>query len=201
MSAAQLLPRFRALVVRALPHRGQVLARAFPAAAAPSPPPFWLQCRAMASGPTIPRWAITKRTSRSSGAGGQSVNTADTRVQLSINLHDADFLSKEVREKMFLLYKNRINKKGDFQVACQVTASQIVNNRMAYKMLQDHIKKAELAVTDDEFAKKRVDNKKWILMKKVKQGREKEIEAHQAAIRRQKQYSRERTRNKRIRMY
>merc|ERR1712241_1497035 len=78
----------------------------------------WVQARTQV---TVTQKDITKKVSRSSGPGGQSVNVSDTRVQLSffvdrVNMPDA------VRKKLKMMCKNKINKKGELIVVCQETS-------------------------------------------------------------------------------
>jgi ribosome-associated protein len=48
----------------------------------------------------LPAAALTWRFSRSSGPGGQGVNTADSRVELVVDLADAPGLADDVRERL-----------------------------------------------------------------------------------------------------
>ncbi|BAM40884.1 peptide chain release factor 2 [Theileria orientalis strain Shintoku] len=47
----------------------------------------------------IPIKKLLVSTSRSSGPGGQSVNKSETKVQIRFNVHSADWLSDELKEK------------------------------------------------------------------------------------------------------
>lgn len=51
------------------------------------------------TGLVIPAAELTEQFSRSSGPGGQHVNTADTRVQLSLDLAAVSFLTEAQRER------------------------------------------------------------------------------------------------------
>ena len=51
-------------------------------------------------GHVVPDSALTWRFSRSSGPGGQHVNTADTRVQLSLDLAGGDAFPDHVRQRL-----------------------------------------------------------------------------------------------------
>ena len=61
---------------------------------------------AVPPGPGIPRGlvvpdeALTERFSRSSGPGGQGVNTTDSRVELEVSLADADWLTDAQRARV-----------------------------------------------------------------------------------------------------
>ncbi|HEY2224145.1 alternative ribosome rescue aminoacyl-tRNA hydrolase ArfB [Actinomycetospora sp.] len=48
----------------------------------------------------LPATALTWRFSRSSGPGGQGVNTADSRVELLVDLADAPGIPDEARERL-----------------------------------------------------------------------------------------------------
>eukprot|EP00927_Polykrikos_kofoidii_P026956 TRINITY_DN23896_c0_g1_i1.p2 TRINITY_DN23896_c0_g1~~TRINITY_DN23896_c0_g1_i1.p2 ORF type:complete len:206 (-),score=42.01 TRINITY_DN23896_c0_g1_i1:128-745(-) len=145
--------------------------------------------------------AVTKKASRSSGPGGQSVNMSDTRVQLSFKLDKADWIPEPVRAKMKVLHKNRINKAGEFSVACQVSSSTIENTKLAKEMIEKFIAEAETAVIDAEREANKMDPRLWNIEKMKRDGREKELEKKAEAVKRQKSESRERTRNKKISMY
>lgn len=150
----------------------------------------------------VPTRRLTKRTSRSSGPGGQSVNMSDTRVQLSFQLDLADWIPADVRAKMFQLHKNRISKTNELMVACQNTSSQIENNRIAITMIDDLIAQAQKAVLDDQWeTNEKKDYTEWVIEKKKRDGREIEIEKRAEAIKDQKNRSRERTKSKKITMY
>mmetsp|Transcript_24722 Transcript_24722/g.50091 ORF Transcript_24722/g.50091 Transcript_24722/m.50091 type:complete len:226 (-) Transcript_24722:22-699(-) len=172
---------------------------AWPSASARQP-----ECRALVGGfwwqrrwkITIPEKDLTKRVSRSSGAGGQSVNMADTRVQLSFQLGKADWIPADVRAKMKVMHKNRINKKGEFSVTCQVTSSQLDNYRIALKNIGELIEEAQVAVSQDKYEAEKVPFKEYHLEKKKRDGREQEIEKHVEAIKGMKKRSRERTNDK-----
>ncbi|CAE8641266.1 unnamed protein product [Polarella glacialis] len=144
----------------------------------------------------LPEKLLTKRVSRSSGPGGSSVNSSDTRVQLSFKM-TADWLPDNIREKMSVMHKNRISKAGDFTVACQVTSSQIENQRMAAIKIQELIDEAEKAVALDKHkAETKMDFKDFVVAKLKKEGREKEIEQRAEIIKDVKRRSREKTNNK-----
>mmetsp|Transcript_25869 Transcript_25869/g.41506 ORF Transcript_25869/g.41506 Transcript_25869/m.41506 type:complete len:217 (-) Transcript_25869:14-664(-) len=145
----------------------------------------------------IPEKLLTKKNSRSSGPGGQSVNKSETRVQLSFNINTADWIPEKVREKMKVIHRNRISKKGIFEVACQVTSSSLTNHTMALQMIQDHLAEAEKAVEDDNWAEnEKLDYADWVIQKKIKEGREKDLEKREEGNKRMKKESREKSRHK-----
>ena len=52
------------------------------------------------AGLVVPAAELSEQFSRSSGPGGQHVNTSDSRVQLSLDLAAATFLTQPQRERM-----------------------------------------------------------------------------------------------------
>lgn len=150
---------------------------------------------------TIPENRITTRVSRSSGPGGQSVNKANSRVQLSFNLNDADWLPEDVCKEMRVLHKNRISKNGELTVACQITSSQIDNHRLAMSQIQKLIEEAEKSLADQEWHENKLEFTEWVVEKKKKEGREKELEKREEGIKDMKRRNREKTKNKKIQMY
>ncbi|KAF8822706.1 hypothetical protein IE077_002942 [Cardiosporidium cionae] len=61
-------------------------------------PAMWMQRRNLKF--EIPTHLITRKSTRASGPGGQSVNKADTKVQLSFNLGKAHWIPMEVQESL-----------------------------------------------------------------------------------------------------
>eukprot|EP00913_Durusdinium_trenchii_P002430 g2245.t1 len=145
---------------------------------------------------------LTKKVSRSSGPGGQSVNMSDSRVQMSFKLDQVDWIPDKVREKMRELHKNRISKGGEFSVACQQTSSQMDNQKIAIKKIREMIEEAERAVRNDEWEQNEKlepnegprewrdargsaeprDFKDYVVMKFKREGREKELEKREQAL-------------------
>lgn len=144
---------------------------------------------------------LTKRVSRSSGPGGQSVNMSDTRVQMSFRLDKVDWIPEKVRLKMREIHKNRISKAGEFSVACQQTSSQLDNTKIAIKKIGELIAEAEKAVRDDEWESGKLDFKEHIVERFKREGREKDLEKREQAIKETKRRMREKTKNKKISMY
>merc|ERR1711974_262886 len=87
------------------------------------------------------------------------------RVQLSFQLDKADWIPRDIREQMKIVHKNCISKTGEFSVACQIASSQIENNRLALKMIEEKIAEAEKAFEESEWEKNKMDNKEWIIEK------------------------------------
>mmetsp|Transcript_10792 Transcript_10792/g.24403 ORF Transcript_10792/g.24403 Transcript_10792/m.24403 type:complete len:177 (-) Transcript_10792:113-643(-) len=149
----------------------------------------------------VPVHLLTKRSSRSSGPGGQSVNMNNTRVQLSFVLDEADWIEPTVREKMKVLHKNRISKAGELQVACQVSTSNLDNQRMAVDQIRELIEEAQKAVQNERWVEnEKLPFEEWVVQKKIREGREKEIEKRAEGIKRMKKESKERSRGKKFMM-
>ncbi|OLP99087.1 Peptidyl-tRNA hydrolase ICT1, mitochondrial [Symbiodinium microadriaticum] len=133
---------------------------------------------------------------------GGKVNMSDSRVQMSFSLHKADWLPEKVRKKMWEVHKNRISKTGEFSVACQETSSQIDNTKIAIKKIGDLIAQAEREVKNDDWEQnEKLEFKDYVVMKFKREGREKELEKREQALRETKRRMREKTKNKKITMY
>lgn len=85
---------------------------------------------------TIPASELNWRFSRSSGPGGQHVNTSDSRVELSWSLTDSRVLTDEQRERLFLRMKSRLVA-GVLTVAASEQRSQLRNRETALAKLAD----------------------------------------------------------------
>jgi ribosome-associated protein len=78
----------------------------------------------------IPEAELTWRFSRSSGPGGQSVNTADSRVELSWDLAASDTLPPVLKERALERLSGRLAS-GVLTVAASEHRSQFQNRRAA----------------------------------------------------------------------
>lgn len=65
--------------------------------------------------------------SRSSGPGGQNVNTVNTKVDLRFNVKNATWISEEIKTKLLEKYKTRVNKEGCMVFRSELTRSQQLN--------------------------------------------------------------------------
>ena len=85
------------------------------------------------------------RTSRSSGAGGQHVNTTETKVELIFDVQRSGLLSEKEKEKIFKKWENRISASGEFTISSSRHRSQASNKEQAtkkfYAMLAGALKK------------------------------------------------------------
>merc|ERR1712205_53102 len=120
----------------------------------------------------------------------------DTRVQLSFELGKADWIPEDVRAKMMVIHRNKIDKKGMLTVSVQESSTQSVNYSLALERIQELISQAEQGVEEDKFQENKLEFKDWVVQKKIKEGREKEIEKRAEGIKEQKHRSRERGREK-----
>lgn len=82
----------------------------------------------------IPRSELTWRFSRSSGPGGQSVNTADSRVELRWDLAGTTALPAPLRERALYRLAGRLVD-GALVVTAQEHRSQLQNRRAAQARL------------------------------------------------------------------
>ena len=87
-------------------------------------------------GHTVPDAELSWRFSRSSGPGGQHVNTSDTRVQLSFDLAASEAFPEEVKERM-------LTRLGDQVVVVAAEhRSQLRNRRTAEDRLVELLEEA-----------------------------------------------------------
>nr|XP_029727668.1 peptidyl-tRNA hydrolase ICT1, mitochondrial-like [Aedes albopictus] len=84
--------------------------------------------------------------SRSSGPGGQNVNTVSTKVDIRFHLESATWLPETTRKRLAELHKNRITKDGYLFVRSELTRSQQMNTADALEKLRNFIRQAEAPV-------------------------------------------------------
>lgn len=87
-------------------------------------------------GVTIPPGELAWRFSRSSGPGGQSVNTADSRVELVFDLDRSGFLSAGQKERARRRLGQRL-KDGVLVVAASEHRSQLRNRQAAERRMAE----------------------------------------------------------------
>jgi len=85
---------------------------------------------------TIPSSELAWRFSRSSGPGGQHVNTSDSRVELSWNVRDSTALSDGQRSMLLTRLGQRITA-GVITVTASERRSQLRNREIALAKLAD----------------------------------------------------------------
>ena len=84
----------------------------------------------------VPEKELRWRFSRSSGPGGQSVNTADSRVQLSLDLTTTTALGPVQRARALERLADRLVE-GVLTVTAQEERSQLRNREIALERLQE----------------------------------------------------------------
>ncbi len=82
------------------------------------------------------------RMSRSGGKGGQHVNKVETRVEVIFDLNNSAVFTDDQKERIRLQLGNKINAKGEIQVVCQSTRSQLRNKHFAIAKLIELLKNA-----------------------------------------------------------
>jgi len=78
----------------------------------------------------VPERELSERFSRSSGPGGQGVNTADSRVELSFDIASSPSLPETTRARMLARLEGRLVE-GVITVAASEHRAQLANRRAA----------------------------------------------------------------------
>jgi len=89
----------------------------------------------------VPDAELVERFSRSSGPGGQGVNTADTRVELSFDLSGSASVPNHLRERMLQRLASRLVD-GVVTVVAQEHRTQLANRRAARERLAQLLREA-----------------------------------------------------------
>lgn len=71
--------------------------------------------------------AVSFKTSRSGGKGGQNVNKVSSKVELIFNITAADFFTPEEKALLEERLVNRIDQEGNLHVVSQDDRSQLIN--------------------------------------------------------------------------
>jgi ribosome-associated protein len=90
----------------------------------------------------IPAGELHERFSRSSGPGGQSVNTADTRVELSFDIGRSPALPEYARVRALDNLRGRVSEDGVLTVVASEQRSQLLNRRAARGRMANLIREA-----------------------------------------------------------
>ncbi|MFP2997512.1 alternative ribosome rescue aminoacyl-tRNA hydrolase ArfB [Spongiivirga sp. MCCC 1A20706] len=111
---------------------------------------------------------------RSSGAGGQHVNKTSTKVVLSWNLNKSAVFSYEQKELLKKRLINRLNSRGNLQLNCSESRSQIHNKQTVtsrfFQLIEEALvaEKVRKATKPSRAVKqKRLDTKKRQSTKKT----------------------------------
>jgi ribosome-associated protein len=78
---------------------------------------------------SIPLRELRFSASRSSGPGGQHVNTTDTRVELRWNLRTSTALSETQRARLLQVLDRRLTRQGELILTCDQHRSQHRNHQ------------------------------------------------------------------------
>ena len=84
---------------------------------------------------------LTERFSRSSGPGGQGVNTADSRVELSYDVAQAPGLTPTLRARLLERLEGRLTD-GVLTIAASEHRTQLANRRAARERLVEVLREA-----------------------------------------------------------
>ncbi|XP_037709730.1 peptidyl-tRNA hydrolase ICT1, mitochondrial-like [Drosophila subpulchrella] len=91
----------------------------------------------------IPMDRLEVTYSRSSGPGGQHVNTVNTKVDVRFKVAQADWIPEQTRQKLLKVLANRITKEGYFYIKSDLTRSQQMNLADALEKLRTIIRSQE----------------------------------------------------------
>ena len=106
------------------------------------------------------------RASRSSGKGGQHVNTTATKAELRLPIWETEILTVKEESLINRKLKNRINDRGELIIQQEVTRSLVQNKQLAeeraYELLQEalHIPKRRKPTRPSKAARQRHKEKK-----------------------------------------
>jgi ribosome-associated protein len=97
--------------------------------------------RGLPDGLTIPDGELVERFSRSSGPGGQSVNTTDSRVELSWDVSTSTALTDSQRDRLLDQLQSRLVD-GVVTIAASEHRSQLQNRTAARARLANYVSEA-----------------------------------------------------------
>uniref|UniRef100_A0A1A9ZK71 Large ribosomal subunit protein mL62 n=1 Tax=Glossina pallidipes TaxID=7398 RepID=A0A1A9ZK71_GLOPL len=82
--------------------------------------------------------------SRSSGPGGQHVNTVNTKVDLRFKLSEVDWIPEKTKQKLMIGLQNKITNEGYYVIKSDLTRSQQLNLADALEKLRSLIREYEI---------------------------------------------------------
>lgn len=85
---------------------------------------------------------VTYEVTRSSGPGGQGVNTTDSAVRARVNIWRLGNLTYEERRRVVEKLRSQLTKEGELIAKIQTTRSQLENKRLAKARLESMIAQA-----------------------------------------------------------
>ena len=91
---------------------------------------------------TIPAAELAFTASRSSGPGGQHVNTTDTRIQVRWNIAASGVLGEIRRARLLAALASRLTAGGEIVIACDTHRSQRRNKEEALGRLAALVRRA-----------------------------------------------------------
>ncbi|XP_001377961.2 peptidyl-tRNA hydrolase ICT1, mitochondrial isoform X1 [Monodelphis domestica] len=80
--------------------------------------------------------------SKSSGPGGQNVNKVNTKAEVRFHLATADWIAEPVRQKISVLFKNKISKSGELIITSDSSRYQFRNLADCLQKIRDMIAQA-----------------------------------------------------------
>uniref|UniRef100_A0A1A9UH76 Large ribosomal subunit protein mL62 n=1 Tax=Glossina austeni TaxID=7395 RepID=A0A1A9UH76_GLOAU len=92
----------------------------------------------------IPLEKLNITYSRSSGPGGQHVNTVNTKVDLRFKLNEVDWIPEKTKQKLMIGLQNKITNEGYYVIKSDLTRSQQLNLADALEKLRSLIRQYEI---------------------------------------------------------
>ena len=118
--------------------------------------------------------AVTFKTSRSGGKGGQNVNKVSSKVELILHLPSASFFTEEEQALLMERLANRLDQEGNLHIVSQEDRSQLMNKeRTILKLIALlksalHVqKKRKPTKTPKSVIRKRLQDKQNVSTKKT----------------------------------
>ncbi|XP_062976367.1 large ribosomal subunit protein mL62 isoform X2 [Elgaria multicarinata webbii] len=98
--------------------------------------------RANQTAADIPIARLSISYSRSSGPGGQNVNKVNTKAEVRFHLSSADWIAEDVRQKMAVMHRNKVNRAGELIVTSEMSRYQMRNLADCLQKIRDMIAEA-----------------------------------------------------------